>query len=79
MSICEDNICFSPPLPPTIWGELCFCFDTDFPIDEISSIIGVRPTEQNEDKNASGMHMRGHRIRDTGLLYLTRLTLLKVT
>ena len=45
MSICEDNICFSPPLPPTIWGELCFCFDADFPIDEISSIIGVRPTE----------------------------------
>lgn len=46
----EYDICFPPPLPPTVWGELCLCFDTDFPMDAVSSVIGVRPTEARRRK-----------------------------
>ena len=38
MRVEEYDLCFSPPLPPTVWGELSLCFDVDFPIDTVSSI-----------------------------------------
>ena len=41
---------FSPPLPPTVWGELSLCFDVDFPIDTVSSILGVQPTEAKRQR-----------------------------
>ena len=41
MRVEEYDLCFSPPLPPTVWGELSLCFDVDFPIDTVSSILGV--------------------------------------
>lgn len=44
------DLCFSPPLPPTVWGELSLCFDVDFPIDTVSSILGVQPTEAKRQR-----------------------------
>lgn len=29
--------------PPTVYGEICLCFDWDFPIEEISDMLGVQP------------------------------------
>lgn len=46
----EYDLCFSPPLPPTVWGELSLCFDVDFPIDAVSSILGVQPTEAKRQR-----------------------------
>lgn len=46
----EYDLCFSPPLPPTVWGELSLCFDVDFPIDTISSILGAQPTEAKRQR-----------------------------
>ena len=46
----EYDLCFSPPLPPTVWGELSLCFDVDFPIDTVSSILGVQPTEAKRQR-----------------------------
>lgn len=44
---------FLSPLSPTMWGELCFCFDMDFSIDEISAVIGVQPTEAKRRRDCS--------------------------
>ncbi len=46
----EYDLCFLPPLPPTVWGELSLCFDVDFPIDTVSAILGVRPTEAKRQR-----------------------------
>ena len=50
MRVEEYDLCFSPPLPPTVWGELSLCFDVDFPIDAVSSILGVQPTEAKRQR-----------------------------
>ena len=50
MRVEEYDLCFSPPLPPTVWGELSLCFDVDFPIDTVSSILGVQPTEAKRQR-----------------------------
>ena len=50
MCVEEYDLCFSPPLPPTVWGELSLCFDVDFPIDAVSSILGVQPTEAKRQR-----------------------------
>ena len=50
MCVEEYDLCFSPPLPPTVWGELSLCFDVDFPIDTVSSILGVQPTEAKRQR-----------------------------
>ena len=46
----EYDLCFSSPLLPTVWGELSLCFDVDFPIDTVSSILGAQPTEAKRQR-----------------------------
>lgn len=46
----EYDLCFSPPLPPTVWGEFSLCFDVDFPIGTVSSVLGVQPTEAKRQR-----------------------------
>lgn len=49
----EYHACVLPPLSPTMWGELCFCFDLDFSVDEISAMIGVQPTKAKRRRECS--------------------------
>lgn len=49
----EYSACWFPPLSPTMWGELCFCFDLDFSIGEISAVIGVQPTKAKRRRECS--------------------------
>lgn len=40
--ICDDRI--RPAPKPTISGELCLCFEYDFPIENVSNMLGVQAT-----------------------------------
>ena len=45
--VCHEPPYIMPPerKKPTVYMELCICFDRDFPIEEISGIIGVHATQ----------------------------------